>query len=229
MPPPDAIRNEPLRSSGYGNRGTGGYSGHLNSFDGNAPNAGMLSFQGTRIASLEMIGADMLGKDEQQPHASRHSLYQFGVFTGGGMRTWLVGMDQWLRDTNITYKFHPESPLARNGLCSVPGLADATFWGFDSFQGMPDTPLHLIPPGILHDAGQRDDWSTGGFNAADMIGALVGSTPRTFSGSTRGGPFRRASSRTCSVRTRAFVPLTCASSVGFTMRVLPRVPRWLAG
>ena len=171
MPPADAIHNEPLRSSGYGNRGIGygGYSSHLNSFDGNAPNGGMVSFHGTRIASLEMIGADMLGKHEQQPQASRHSLYQFGVFTGGGMRTWLVGMDQWLRDTNITYKFHPESPLARNGLCSLPGLAGAKFWGLDSFQGMPDSPLHMIPPGILRDAGQRDDWSTGGFNAADIL------------------------------------------------------------
>ena len=52
---------------------------------------------------------------------------------------------------------------------SLPGLANAKFWGFDSFQGMPDSPLHMIPPGILRDAGQRDDWSTGGFNAADIL------------------------------------------------------------
>ena len=72
-------------------------------------------------------------------------LYQFGVYTGGGLKAWLDGLPA----LNISFS--------------------GQVWGFDSFIGMPEeanasayqTPAHLKNPA----------WQPGGLNATAMMGA----------------------------------------------------------
>jgi len=69
--------------------------------------------------------------------ASR-DMYQFGVYTGRSLR----GTTRALRQAGVPYN---------------------TFWGFDSFQGLPPE-----DPSARRSAHSKSEWQVGTFNAADM-------------------------------------------------------------
>ena len=69
-------------------------------------------------------------------------LYQFGVFTGRSMR----GISLALNKSNTPFR---------------------RFWGFDSFQGLPDEDLALAAD-AKYARAQQDNWRPGLFNAADI-------------------------------------------------------------
>ena len=108
----------------------------------------MLHKQAYRFYATSWIAAH----EAEVQHVARPALpvgdiYQFGVYTGGGMRAWA----QALGGQKLTH-----FAQAFNG----------TMWGFDSFQGMPDEPEELKTAEQKTQKGQL----VGGLNAAEEMG-----------------------------------------------------------
>lgn len=87
-----------------------------------APTTRMWIFQDTRSQAWQAIARDM-ARQHRQPAADRH-VYEFGVFTGGGLAAWLRSMQ------SPSHAVMPEA-----------------VWGFDSFKGMPDQTQASWNPG----------------------------------------------------------------------------------
>ena len=78
-------------------------------------------------------------------------VYEFGVFTGGGLRALATAL-------------------------RVHGLSFGTLWGFDSFRGLPDNDVARHSP---HQAHNRA-WKAGGLNAAEQLSLVLGSRAYSF-------------------------------------------------
>lgn len=117
---------EKLRASGWKDRVT------AKAYD----KEGMLWNQQRRNKAMDYI----VSKTELNSSMSNWDIYEFGVYTGGGMREWVKGFKQ-------------------------RGLSFGNMWGFDSFQGMPDSDL------AKNDPHYKDDksWQAGGLNTADQL------------------------------------------------------------
>ena len=117
----------------------------INSFDEN----GMLKrgLQRRLLALNSMLHSQ---KPPVLPLVQSGDVYQFGVFTGGGMKGWVDG----LRNESISFRH---------------------MWGFDSFEGMPPSDVKKHSP---HDAAiQSKDslgWQQGSLNAADQLLPILG-------------------------------------------------------
>mmetsp|Transcript_32492 Transcript_32492/g.103966 ORF Transcript_32492/g.103966 Transcript_32492/m.103966 type:complete len:293 (+) Transcript_32492:121-999(+) len=97
---------------------------------------------------------DLILKNEpslQLPMGAGVDIFQFGVFTGGGMKGWVDGF----RRHNHTF---------------------GHMWGFDSFQGLPDSDLAKHEP---HRAKDKD-WMAGGINTVDQLLPVLGEKARSY-------------------------------------------------
>ena len=74
------------------------------------------------------------------PALSGGDLYEFGVYTGGGLRAWVEALNTYQSRLHLRH-----------------------VWGFDSFQGMPDS---IEPKGLHYNRA----WRAGGLNAAEQLG-----------------------------------------------------------
>ena len=101
----------------------------------------MLTVQTTRELALRAIVRHM-----RRPGTSSFGggtdLYEFGVYTGGGLRMWLRMMQ------------------------SEGMVFSGNVWGFDSFQGMPDEDARFKTKLRQRDKG----WLAGGLNTAEQMG-----------------------------------------------------------
>ena len=102
----------------------------------------MLTVQTTRELAMRAIVRHMRGRSGAEPRTRGTDLYEFGVYTGGGLRMWLRMMQN-------------------------EGLEFAgSIWGFDSFEGMPSEDLKFKSKLRQRDKG----WLEGGLNAAEQMG-----------------------------------------------------------
>ena len=111
----------------------------------------MLRRQQRRILSLRRIMWRLRGRGDADDALSTHQqpvaiagqdIVQFGVFTGGGAKAWLDAMP--LLGFNFT----------------------GTFWGFDSFHGMPRENASLL----LRHHKKDKQWAQGGLDAGALLG-----------------------------------------------------------
>lgn len=102
----------------------------------------MLTTQTTRMLAMRGIARHMRSRRGQSPATEGTSLYEFGVYTGGGLRSWL----RFMHKEGVQFS----GPV----------------WGFDSFEGMPHE------DGRFKTAIRRRDrgWLEGGLNAAEQMG-----------------------------------------------------------
>lgn len=105
----------------------------------------MLGYQRTRSVAMDRIAFNCLRHGRGLPAAGQ-SLLQFGVYTGGGLREWLLSADR-----HIT------------GVSSFDG---GMAIGFDSFEGMPSDAQQHLDRAHQHDRA----WQPGGLNAAEHLG-----------------------------------------------------------
>ena len=90
--------------------------------------------------AVERIAERCMARDsELHSHCARRDMYQFGVYTGRSLK----GTTQALRAKNVRYH---------------------TFWGCDSFQGLPEEDASE-----QRSSHSKGEWQTGTFNAADMF------------------------------------------------------------
>ena len=92
-----------------------------------------------RIVACARIARHL--KRAQELATNLTDMYQFGVFTGGGLKAWLQSMPRF----NLT--FHGD------------------IWGFDSFEGMP----HENPSNMTSKHRRDPMWQMGGLNAASVL------------------------------------------------------------
>ena len=113
--------------------------------------AQFLVHQERRDAAFDDMAADMRRRSAATCNATaratahqvwRSDIYQFGVYTGGGLAKWI----QKLRSHNIRFK--------------------GTLYGFDSFVGMPSEDGAQLAP----QHRQNRAWRAGGLNAAEQVG-----------------------------------------------------------
>uniref|UniRef100_A0A7S3AJK4 Uncharacterized protein n=1 Tax=Haptolina ericina TaxID=156174 RepID=A0A7S3AJK4_9EUKA len=101
-----------------------------------------------RIISVQRIARHINDPQSSASHrkynntaSSRTDIYQFGVFTGGGMKAWLDIFPKY----NISFA--------------------GDIWGFDSFEGMPDENASDMMSVHARSAA----WGAGGLNAAKLL------------------------------------------------------------
>lgn len=102
----------------------------------------MLTPQQNRELAMRAIARHMRARAGQLPANDGTELYEFGVYTGGGLRKWLQNM----RREGIAFAGH--------------------VWGFDSFEGMPSEDAKYKTKLRQRDKG----WLAGGLNAAEQMG-----------------------------------------------------------
>ena len=102
----------------------------------------MLTIQNHRELALRGIARHMRARAGQSPATEGTELYEFGVYTGGGLRTWL----RMMRREGIRF--------------------EGRVWGFDSFEGMPTEDAKYKTRIRQRDQG----WLAGGLNAAEQMG-----------------------------------------------------------
>jgi hypothetical protein len=103
----------------------------------------MLTIQTTRELALRAIVRHMRARvPGAEPRTDGTDMYEFGVYTGGGLRMWLRMM-------------HSEG-LSFSG----------SIWGFDSFEGMPSEDNRFKTKLRQRDKG----WLAGGLNTAEQMG-----------------------------------------------------------
>ena len=100
-----------------------------------------------RIISVQRIAHD-LASARKKSSAALDDIYQFGVFTGGGMKAWLDIFPRY--DVNVS----------------------GNVWGFDSFEGMPNE--DMSEKMAVHQRSAA--WSAGGLNAAKLLNLTSWST-----------------------------------------------------
>lgn len=111
---------------------------------------GVITNQKTRFLSMALIANASQLALPTIPHGD---LFEFGVYTGGGLRAWTDGAQA-----------HGVSELWH------------TMWGFDSFEGLPESDLlNHVPDKKLRGKPKKiaevyADWSRGSYNAADALG-----------------------------------------------------------
>ena len=98
----------------------------------------MITVQRTRELALQAIARHIRAHPGTPPGVD---LFEFGVYTGGGMRMWL----RMLARENISF--------------------DGQVWGFDSFEGMPAEDNRFKSKLRQHDKG----WLAGGLNTAEQL------------------------------------------------------------
>jgi len=103
------------------------------------------------IMKREMLTDLFLQHALEPPCGPEFDVYQFGVFSGGGMKGWVDGF----RRHNHTF---------------------GHMWGFDSFQGLPDSDLAKNSP---HRAKDKD-WQSGGINTVDQLLPVLGEKARSY-------------------------------------------------
>ena len=108
------------------------------------PDTQMITVQRTRELALQAIARHMRAHPDVNPPGV--DLFEFGVYTGGGMRMWL----RMLARENISFAGH--------------------VWGFDSFEGMPAEDNRFKSKLRQDDKG----WLAGGFNTAEQLGSPTG-------------------------------------------------------
>ena len=104
----------------------------------------MLKGDATRILAWKRIHAHMVAANRTGVLIDHeHDIYQFGVYTGGGLRYWLESIN-----------------------ASGASRFSGSIWGFDSFEGMP------AESSSLKSQKHRADpaWNLGGLNAAEKMG-----------------------------------------------------------
>ena len=97
-----------------------------------------------RIIACARIARHMKLEKKFTTKWSLTDIYQFGVFTGGGLKAWLQSMPKY----NLTFR--------------------GDIWGFDSFEGMP----HEDPTKMTVKHSQDPMWQAGGLNAASSERAV---------------------------------------------------------
>ena len=103
----------------------------------------MITLQQSREIALSAIARHMRARVAGAvPATTGTEIYEFGVYTGGGLRSWLRMM-------------------RREGL-----RFDGRVWGFDSFEGMPSEDARFKTRLRQRDKG----WLAGGLNAAEQLG-----------------------------------------------------------
>lgn len=111
--------------------------------------AGMLVAQSKRAVVAELIAATA---HEHRPGlAHEGDVYNFGVYTGGGLRALVKGFGK----VNVSFNH---------------------IWGFDSFTGLPTSNLRLHSP-TIH---SKHVWQEGDLNAADQMYKVLGSAAYDF-------------------------------------------------
>jgi hypothetical protein len=100
---------------------------------------GMLVEQGKRRTVTEVIARMAL------PSGPPGDVYNFGVYTGGGLKALVDGF----RTNNVRI---------------------GHIWGFDSFRGLPDSDLRRHST-----SGQAASWKAGKLNAAEQLSKVMGS------------------------------------------------------
>ena len=118
---------------------------HLNQYDA----VGMLKDQGKRTSAASML-ADL--KDPPLLRGQGYDVYEFGVYTGGGLRALARALD-------------------------AKRVSFGSLWGFDSFEGLPDSEVVRHSP---HQAHNRA-WRVGGLNAAEQLSLVKGLGARAYS------------------------------------------------
>ena len=103
----------------------------------------MLMVQATREIATRAIARHLKARQQQGllPVTEGTDLYEFGVYTGGGLRMWL----RMMRREGITFEGH--------------------VWGFDSFEGMPSEDARFKTKLRQRDKG----WLAGGLNTAEQM------------------------------------------------------------
>jgi len=110
-------------------------------FQKNYNQDGTLKGHHKRIKIVEIMAADQ----SKFLTGSGYDIYQFGVYTGGGLKAWV---DQ----------------------TSQNGITFGNLWGFDSFQGLPSSDLDKFSPSKVNDPA----WNMGGLNTADQLKSVLG-------------------------------------------------------
>lgn len=104
---------------------------------------GMLKEQNKRVHLLRLIAnQENTGSVLAGP---QYDIYQFGVYTGGGLKAIASGTKQF-------------------------SIQFGNLWGFDSFQGLPDSNLATYSKDKLRDRA----WQAGGLNAAEQLHSILG-------------------------------------------------------
>lgn len=111
----------------------------------------MLSKQQRRIFTMHRVTRrikvieDLRSKQRPVPYNVSHQvdgdIYQFGVFTGGGLKAWVDAMPAF----NMSFPRH--------------------LWGFDSFVGMPHEPSNMLKQQHRQDPA----WQAGGLSASEKL------------------------------------------------------------
>ena len=101
----------------------------------------MLTVQQTRELAVRAIARHLRANPGFAAEVG-NDLYEFGVYTGGGLRKWL----QMLAHEGIAFTGH--------------------VWGFDSFEGMPAEDMRFKSKLRQRDKG----WLAGGLNTAEQLG-----------------------------------------------------------
>lgn len=123
-------------------------------------NTQFLPYMSARIAALSQIEGHLkaTGRWHHGPLMTHRDVYQFGVYTGGGLWTWLNG------------RHMKGNTLSMHGLGEAMRDRESRVFGFDSFQGMPDEPSELVPRNIRRSKEDLKVWAAGGLNAAEQMG-----------------------------------------------------------
>ena len=114
---------------------------------------GMLKNQRGRDGAARRLARTPNSSAELPLNVGRQfDVYQFGVLTGGGLRAWVSG-----------FRSHR--------------LRFGHLYGFDSFQGLPDSDVAKHEESELRDL----NWQRGGMNAAETLALRLGSSAFSFS------------------------------------------------
>ena len=88
-----------------------------------------------------------LASSRELLNGTGYDLYEFGVFTGGGLKAWV---DEFASN-NIVF---------------------GHIYGFDSFQGLPESDLSRHSPHLVPSVA--NSWKKGGINTADQLSSILG-------------------------------------------------------
>lgn len=109
---------------------------------------GMLMGDAPRRIAWKRIHAHIRANNRSELlQTGLQDIFQFGVYTGGGLRYWLDSIN-----------------------ASGAGPFTGNIWGFDSFEGMPSEPEYLKSRVKWNDHRTDPAWQAGGLNAAEQLG-----------------------------------------------------------
>lgn len=117
----------------------------------NYDDAGMLVAQSKRSVVAELIAATAHEHGPGLRDVAQGDVYNFGVYTGGGLRALVNAFGKF----NVSFNH---------------------IWGFDSFTGLPKSNLRLHSP-TIH---RKHVWQAGDLNAADQLSKVLGSAAYDF-------------------------------------------------